>query len=1657
MKNMKLLVIMASAMLTWFGFAAAIENVIALQRPGTGIVDIYYDLIINEGGTTIVSASVEGGDGVVKMQTLSGDIGHVAPGPARHIVWDAQADNPECVISDLRVAISASVMDVVENPGMRKISGTYHLTHVTLSSERNFTSSRNWEKDVWEGEYNCEPFYIDRAPVSGILWNKVAAWAVKHGFAFEHTYSSSASVVYVSENDAWIWCNARSAMEGLPLCHRRNTWGEYSYTDRTEEILPERNGGYRLPFYEEMQAAFCAGISGIRGYAVWWQTGSWNIGRLWKVNDPSVDIVIVPPAFTWEKYPFYCVRDEKPRYSIAETFPPNYSRAFTIDTRINSPTFPKDFKIIDVKSKYCDGKYGKGRKALFLSGVSCNVEFEAEVSGGELAYLERVDNEDAPAVGEQISWEDGKFSLNVGALTVGDPFVVRAHSVDGRCSQAFRLNFDIASRHRGVLWKAVVDKNSILYRTAEWDSFRIFDQLGPDQPENPIANKTSNFLENLVGNFSDYPHKLAVGFNVCWTMDSSDGVIRGVTMVGGQTTANVDDILNDQIRNASKTLKFGSVSGYVKAGIEQTWSWDTRALEWKGNGNYLAFNAGANGCFAAGWAYGFYYTADGGLDLYLRARLANGGLEYMVDTDNLLYLTLRVGWGIPSVASLIEGSGTASMFLTYDTESDPELQRLGVALALALRSHALGFVVPIWDWKGEWYWFGGENKPIDFDLNEIVDEAMSSAITNANSSTDNLVTRDYLDNQAGTGGTGSGYGGPGTPPVTTNSYPTSYTPVKICDNGMPGPTPQASGDTPPTTTGGGSGGGPGGTPPNNPSPTKIVTVTDNPNRSSRTRAMIITISDMTNTTFTAEDAVWDDGTPDYHPTIARMTNGCSVVAWMNEREGKPENISLGEMMSAMEIAVAVWDDAVGEWSHLNLTDNSAYDRSPVLKTATNGTAAVAWLRNTYTNYIGSAAKPNQICFARYAEGSWTAETVVVPSVGRVRKLDMAYDGNRAAIVFNEEDDPGVGTTQRLYVVTGNCTTWEQPRVLAVFPVNNSAAYAYYDESGGLRLVWNDEGTIKTGCYANGTFIAETIDTDGHHIPGDYVFTRAHSGRMALVWLEPMREGDSAMGPVSMTYNPACGMWTLPCALTSDGKNKTEVSAAFNDSGDLEVFYATPNVVTNEQGVVETVSSGFSKVTRRHGGDAAMLVSDFSFSTNVFTEGCTVDIFFKLKNLGDECISNFYCCVNGNTGVVIDGVREIAISNLLCIVGLEDGQTLTFNHLWPRVSIRELKVRQCLEMKVQWKVSDIFSEKIQGISFGLTNIPSDIDTRNNGVNWSDICDIGADVALVQAQSRIDERSRNVRHVSVSLENNGLAAVPTGTEVTFRRGSAQGALLAKKTVGKVLAGDDGVQTTGFAWDISSIAPTSDVEVVHVTAELPESNVVSKRTLETGISVDVSPIVKSPLTAYTLEYDANGGEGTMAAEQPFYDEWGTLASNSFTRAGYSFTGWALSPTGDVVYADGAVRWNVPMFTRDTATLYAVWVRCAEETSTTAVPVPFDWLGLYFPEATNGIASMDGRIANFEAIANRQTGKRDGSGRVLTVTDDYIMGTNPTNLNDVFTAGIEIVDNIPLVTWTPNLNTNGEIRVYTVLGKTNLTDSVEWAPTNSAHRFFKVTVEMP
>ena len=72
----------------------------------------------------------------------------------------------------------------------------------------------------------------------------------------------------------------------------------------------------------------------------------------------------------------------------------------------------------------------------------------------------------------------------------------------------------------------------------------------------------------------------------------------------------------------------------------------------------------------------------------------------------------------------------------------------------------------------------------------------------------------------------------------------------------------------------------------------------------------------------------------------------------------------------------------------------------------------------------------------------------------------------------------------------------------------------------------------------------------------------------------------------------------------------------------------------------------------------------------------------------------------------------------------------------------------------------------------------------------------------------------------------------------------------------------------------------------------------------------------SAVIVTFNANGGTGFMPKLPVSKGVSCRLSENRFTRAGYSFDGWALSPDGEVVYTDLS---NV-VFTED-KTLYAVW----------------------------------------------------------------------------------------------------------------------------------------
>ena len=85
------------------------------------------------------------------------------------------------------------------------------------------------------------------------------------------------------------------------------------------------------------------------------------------------------------------------------------------------------------------------------------------------------------------------------------------------------------------------------------------------------------------------------------------------------------------------------------------------------------------------------------------------------------------------------------------------------------------------------------------------------------------------------------------------------------------------------------------------------------------------------------------------------------------------------------------------------------------------------------------------------------------------------------------------------------------------------------------------------------------------------------------------------------------------------------------------------------------------------------------------------------------------------------------------------------------------------------------------------------------------------------------------------------------------------------------------------------------------------------------DVTATANYNANTYKIKYDSNGGTGTMAETDCTYDTISNLRKNTFTRSGYSFTGW--KDDADTSYADEQSIKNLTSVNGGEVTLYAQW----------------------------------------------------------------------------------------------------------------------------------------
>jgi len=217
MKTLTCFLTLLAALLLFAPLRAAdpvVSNISAVQRAGTKLVDITYDVTANT-STVSVGLAISSDRGVtysVPASTVSGAIGlGVARGTGKVITWNAGVDWNKQYSTAMRFKVTAD--DLLSGFALIP-AGSFQMGNA-MAADTDIT-------DAPIRTVTVSAFYMGTNLVTKELWDEVRTWGLTHNYTDLSAGAGKATnhpVYNITWYDMVKWCNARSQKEGLTPCY----------------------------------------------------------------------------------------------------------------------------------------------------------------------------------------------------------------------------------------------------------------------------------------------------------------------------------------------------------------------------------------------------------------------------------------------------------------------------------------------------------------------------------------------------------------------------------------------------------------------------------------------------------------------------------------------------------------------------------------------------------------------------------------------------------------------------------------------------------------------------------------------------------------------------------------------------------------------------------------------------------------------------------------------------------------------------------------------------------------------------------------------------------------------------------------------------------------------------------------------------------------------------------------------------------------------------------------------------------------------------------------------------------------------------------------------------------------------------------------------
>lgn len=299
-------------------------------------------------------------------------------------------------------------------------------------------------------------------------------------------------------------------------------------------------------------------------------------------------------------------------------------------------------------------------------------------------------------------------------------------------------------------------------------------------------------------------------------------------------------------------------------------------------------------------------------------------------------------------------------------------------------------------------------------------------------------------------------------------------------------------------------------------------------------------------------AVDDDGTADFYFDVA--SDGTDVfAAWTNSKEVFAQDVTLEEMVAAMEITVAKINNSAVVETH-TITDNAYGDMLPAVSINSTGNVFAAWIERESNNIFESI---NGISTSKYDGTVWTTPTKMASENSKqIISMDSGVFENKFAVAYTLDDDGDYDTKadREIYVIKD-----EDPAATKLGNDFSVVSNPQFGKMNGQPAVyWFDNSNISYVASGAALTINQVFDEPQGHLT-DRFSVVSDDQNTYVFWTVGTTDEDEEDTTDVFVAKYDANTWTQSVKIAEVDANASELSGIINTSNRPELVLSDRDV------------------------------------------------------------------------------------------------------------------------------------------------------------------------------------------------------------------------------------------------------------------------------------------------------------------------------------------------------------------------------------------------------------------------------------------------------------------------------------------------------------------